>query len=527
MRVPLPKLCPKDVCRLALNERVSNREISRIAGVSATTVAKYRQMMRLHRIDGAALKALSEAELLEALQARYKGGAKTFIDPDWDHVYREYQKPGVTIALLYQEYVESCAGKNGGAILSDASFGRRLREHCKTRGLSMRQEHLPGQEMFVDFSGKHLYLTSRDTGERRPVEIFVASLGCSQLLFVCAVASQKKADWIEANVRALEYFGGVAAMIMPDNLKSAVTKPAGRGREAQINRSYLDFADHYDTVIVPARPVHPQDKALAEIAARIANMWVIALLRNHTFYSLDEMNALIRPIVDRINDKRSRRLGASRRELFEEREAGCLKPLPATRHEYTEWYDGIRVPKDYHIAFNRDFYSVPHHLAFRTISFCVTRSTIRFYAEQSSAPVAIHTLGPGTGINITHRDHMPEAHRAYAGRNVEELLAWADSVGPEVRGLFDALIKNPRIHAISAIRQMSSAQKLAREYGYQRMVSACRYANSVGTQTIPSVTNILRMEIDLRDKDKSDRIATKSVAHDNVRGPAAFTGDKK
>jgi transposase len=247
--------------------------------------------MRIHHVDAAMLKTLSDAELIDLLQAKYKGGAKDFIEPDWDHVYREFQKANVTIALLYSEYSDSCAGKKGGAVRSEASFGRKLREHCKARGLSMRQEHLPGQEMFVDFSGKHLYLTNRETGERTPVEIFVASLGNSQLMFITAVASQKMPDWIEANVRAFEYFGGVSAMTIPDNLKSGVDKPAHRGHEARINRSYIDFAEHYGTVIVPARPLHPQDKALAEIAVRITNMWVIGQLRNHVFYSLGEMNA--------------------------------------------------------------------------------------------------------------------------------------------------------------------------------------------------------------------------------------------
>jgi transposase len=525
MQMVRPKLKPKDLCRLALDERLSNRELARISGASATTVGKYRQLMRIHHVDAAMLKTLSDAELIDLLQAKYKGGAKDFIEPDWDHVYREFQKANVTIALLYSEYSDSCAGKKGGAVRSEASFGRKLREHCKARGLSMRQEHLPGQEMFVDFSGKHLYLTNRETGERTPVEIFVASLGNSQLMFITAVASQKMPDWIEANVRAFEYFGGVSAMTIPDNLKSGVDKPAHRGHEARINRSYIDFAEHYGTVIVPARPLHPQDKALAEIAVRITNMWVIGQLRNHVFYSLGEMNALILPLVERINNKRSRRLAASRQELFEEREAGCLMPLPATRHEYTEWYDGVRVPKDYHIGYNRDYYSVPHHLAYRTVSYCITRSTIRIFSEQASMPVAVHRLGPGTGATITEREHMPEAHRAYAGRNVEELLAWSDSIGADVRTLFEAVIKNPRIHAVSAIRQMSNAQKLAKEYGHQRLASACRHANAVGTQTIPSVANILRMEIDLRQKDRGDRIVAKPVAHANVRGADAYKGE--
>ena len=427
------RLKPRDVCRLALDERLSNREIGRLAGVSPTTVGKYRALMKINGVGRVELDLMPDAGLSDVLQAKYRGGEKEFIEPDWSAVYDAYQKRDVTVALLYQEYVESSEGLAGAALRSESSFGRKLREHCKVRGLSMRQEHLPGKEMFVDFSGKHLYLTDTATGEKNPVEIFVSCLGASQLLFATAVKSQRKADWIEANVRAIEFYGGVPVMVIPDNLKSAVVKPGGKGREPLVNRSYLDFADHYGTIIVPARPLRPQDKSLAEIGVRIVNMWVIAALRNHVFHSLAQINALILPIIDRLNNKKSRRLGGySRRELFDQREAGCLKELPAARHEYTEWRESIRVPRDYHVQHNRDFYSVPHHLAGRTVSYCVTRSTIRIFSDQSSQPVAVHALGPGTGSNVTNRDHMPEAHRIYAAQNVEEMLGWADAHSDEV-----------------------------------------------------------------------------------------------
>ncbi|WP_029406951.1 IS21 family transposase [Thiomicrorhabdus sp. Milos-T2] len=521
------KLSPRDVCRIAIDERLSHREVARVANVSATTVNKYRSLMKIHGIKNKdELNKLSNTELEEIIQARYKGASKNFIEPDWDQVYLEYQKRDVTITLLYQEYVEASSDINGATLLSESSFGRRLRKFCQVRGLSMRQTHLPGQEMFVDFSGKHLFLTDPKTGDRKPIEMFVASLGASRMLFATAVKTQKKTDWIEANVRALEYFGGTTAMIIPDNLKSAVTKPGGKGRDPQVNRSYLDFAEHYGTVIVPARPRMPKDKSLAEIGVRIVNMWIIASLRNHVFYSLSDMNMMILSKIDYYNERRTRRLGASRRELFEELEAGCLMPLPPTRHEYTEWRDSVRVPKDYHISHNKDFYSVPHHLVGRTVSYCVTRSTIRVYSEQSSKPAAIHTLGPGIGANITNREHMPEAHKIYASQNVEELLEWASSIDEEIKILFEAIIANKRIPAITAIRQMSKGQKLVKEYGHDRFASACQYANSVGTQTLPSIENILRLNMDLRKSvDESEFIAEPSP-HKNIRGSEAYKGIK-
>ena len=522
--MPQHKLPIRDVCRIALDSRLSNREAARVTGVSASTVGKYRNLMQIQALSRKDIDELSEIELLDKMQAKYKGSSKNFIEPDWDFVYQEYQKRDVTIALLYQEYVESCMDTQGGNVRSESSFGRKLREHCKSRGLSMRQEHLPGQEMFVDYSGKHLYLTSPETGERTPVEIFVASLGFSRMIFATAVKSQKKIDWIEANTRALEFFGGVPMMVVPDNLKSAVTKPGGRGREAIINRSYADFADHYKTVIVPARPLRPQDKSLAEIGVRIVNMRVIAALRNHVFHNLSDMNKMILERVHTINGKIMRRLGESRQTRFDDHEKGCLMPLPPSRHEYTEWRDSTRVPKDYHIQHNKDYYSVPHHLAGRTVSFCITRSTIRIYSNQSSTPVAMHSLGPGSGVNITHPDHMPEAHRLYKSQNVESLIQWAESVDDEVKVLFDSFINNKRIPVVVTIRQMSKVQKLGKLYGYERLIHACQIANTVGTQNLSSLENILKMEIDLRNSKAGDQVVAKPINHENVRGPEAYKG---
>ena len=517
------KLSIRDICRIAIDPRLTNREVARMAGVSPTTVNKYRSMMKIHGIDRTILDSLSLVELEDKLQAKYKGSAKTFIEPDWDKVYQEYQKRDVTIALLYQEYVALAEKTGGGSLRSASSFGRKLRDFCKSRGLSMRQEHLPGQEMYVDFSGKHLYITNIDS-KPTPVEIFVACLGHSRMIFVTAVPSQRGEDWIEANVRALEYFGGAPAMIVPDNLKSAVITPKGKGREIKINRSYLDFAQHYKTVIVPARPRKPQDKSLVEGSVKIINRWIIAALRNHVFTSFFDMNETIYKMVDELNMRYSKILGSNRRRLFNESEAGCLQPLPSTRHEYTQWKDGMRVPKDYHVQYNRDFYSVPHHLAGRTVNLCITRSTIKIYTEHSSSPVAVHLLGSGEGRNISNREHMPDAHKAYASNNIDDLMLWSESVGLSVKTLFNAIVSNKRIPQITAIQQMSKAQKLAKEYSNERLESACRYANSVGTQTIPNVENILKLGVDIKKSTNNSTIATRIIQHNNVRGAAAYKG---
>ena len=387
----------------------------------------------------------------------------------------------------------------------------------------MRQEHVPGRQMFADFSGKHLYITNPKTGEEAPVELFVAALGGSKKIFVTAVPSQKKADWIEANTRAFEFFGGVTMIITPDNLKSAVDKPKRFGSEAKINRSYLEFAEHYDTLILPTRSVKPQDKALAEIGVRITNIWIIARLRNHVFFNISEINQALAPLLDIINNKRTRALQwRSRQELFEELEAHELRPLPSTRHEYADWYHDIRVPKDYHIVHRHNFYSVPHHLAFETVTYSVSRTTLSVYSRSTTIPVAVHNLGGGIGENFTRPEHMPEKHRLYHSQNVQELLQWATIVGPSVTTMFRAILDNPRIPVIHAIRHMMRSQKLEKQYGRSRFVEACKRANDAAVYSIDSVANILKNEIDLRPPSKQATPAALPVPHKNVRGPSAY-----
>lgn len=259
------------------------------------------------------------------------------------------------------------------------------------------------------------------------------------MLFATAVASQKLPDWIAANVRALEFYGGATNTIVPDNLKSAVTKAKRRRQAPLINRTYLDFAEHYGIFIDPARALHPQYKALAEIGERMVNMWVIAALRNHVFYSLTEMNAEIARIIERINGRKSRRLGTSRRALFERTEAACLSPLPSERYAVVEWQDRILVPKDYHIPWRSDYYSVPHTLIGERINIAASSSTLKAYTDNSLSPIAVHQIGIGNGANITDRAHMPEAHRLYAADSIDALHEWAQTVGADVAILFNAI----------------------------------------------------------------------------------------
>lgn len=519
----------RDICRLLLDERVkhSNRQIAGLAGVSPTTVGKYRNMLKIHGIrTREALEDLAASALDQILQTKKNGAKKDFEEPDWGTVYDDYQRRGCTIALLYFEYMDDTTPTPGKVLMSEATYGRKLRAYAKKHKLSMRQEHAPGDCMFVDFSGGRLSYKNAKTGESVPVEIFVACWGASKLIFATAVPSQKIPDWVEANVRALEYAGGVTVTIMPDNLKSAVTKPAGRGRDPKINKEYQAFADHYSTVIVPSRVRKPQDKSLAEGAVKITKNWMLKRLRNHVFYSIREINEAMAPLLERINEKTTRGLqGRSRWDIFKKIESHALKPLPTTRHEFAEWTCDIRVPHDYHIPIKGDYYSVPHCFVSRTVNYSVSRTTVKIYCESDMVPIAVHDLRNGSGQSVTNKEHMPKKHRMYAESNVGDFLKWAQEQGNEVEGAFRAILDNPRIHAIYALRHLGKLQKAAGKYGTDRLAAACQIANEVGIQTADSIINILDKGLDRRRRDGNDEVATVAVQHENVRGATAYGGE--
>lgn len=514
-------LSSHDLCRLCLRWGSSNREVARLAGISPTTVAKYRTLLKVNDVTRETLAQLKESELQELLQAKKGGAARAFAEPDWSALAQEYKRRDVTVSLLYAEYLEAASPSAGSPAMSLSTFDRRLRGD----GVSMRQAHPAGDSMCLDFSGKHLFVTDRETGSQTPVEIFVAALPHSRLIFAVAVLSQRKHDWIECNTRALEYLGGAPKMAIPDNLKSAVTMPRLGSMGPVINKTYLDFGDHYGIEIVPARPRKPKDKSHAEIAVRVVNIWIIARLRNHVFHSIEEINSAIAPLIEQINDKPRRKLGGrSRRELFEEFERVTLTPLPPTRFEYVAWISNVRVPLDYHISFRGDYYSVPHSLVGKTVTLGVSRSTVKIYGEIPIVPVAVHPLGSGSGATLTSPEHQTGRHRMYAAQNVDELVRWAEETGPEILALFRSILANKRIPPISAIRQMGRVQKLLTDYGSERLTNACAIANVLGVQHVENLVNILKNEIDLRKRPNSDEARAHPVAHDNIRGPDAYSG---
>ena len=275
-----------------------------------------------------------------------------------------------------------------------------------------------------------------ETGEVRSTQLFVAALGASNYTYVEATWSQKVSDWISSHARAFTFFGGVPAQVVSDNLKAGVTKACFY--DPAINRTYADMAAHYDTAVVPARPRKPKDKAKVEAAVLLAERWIVARLRNRRFFGLDELNAAIRPLLDQLNGKVTRHLGASRRDLFETLDKPAFKPLPVEPYVYAEWKQ-CRAGLDYHIDVGRHYYSVPYQLLKQKLWVRITPRTVEAYFKGKR--VASHARTSGNRQHSTHREHMPPNHRFRADWTPERIRRQAAQIGSNAEAYVEVVMR--------------------------------------------------------------------------------------
>ena len=349
-RLPMRKI--KDVLRLHAAGR-SSRQIGPSVGVGRSTVAEYLRRAEVAGLSWPLPEGLDEAALERLLfppPPAAKG--RRFAEPDWAAVHRELKRPGVTLALLWDEY----RGRHPDGY-GYSAFCEHYRRWTGRLSPVMRQRHVAGERMFVDYSGTKMTVTDPATGAARPAEIFIAVMGASNMTYAEASWSQALPDWIGAHTRAFATFGAVPALVVSDNLKSAVIRACFF--EPEVNRSYAEMAAHYGTAILPARPYKPRDKAKVEVAVLLVQRWIVARLRNRQFFSLEELNAAIAEEVARLNARVSRHLGASRQHLFETIERPAMQPLPPEPFVHADWRKAT-VGLDYHVRLEGHHYSVPH-----------------------------------------------------------------------------------------------------------------------------------------------------------------------
>jgi transposase len=498
----------REIFRQKYELKRSHRAVARSLGLSPGAVAGAMSRASHVGLDWAQIQALSDEAVEEKLYGPRGGkrdGRAALPDPAYLHV--ELRRPGVTLQLLHLEYLEQ--HPNGYRY---TSFCAHYSEWVGKRRPSMRQVHHGGDKLFVDYSGNKPQVVDPKTGEVTEVELFVAALGASSFTYAEATLTQQVPDWIGSHVRALEAIGGVPKALVPDQLKSGVVVSCRY--EPGVQRSYEELAQHYGTVVLPARPAHPRDKAKVEAAVLMAQRWVLAKIRNQTFFSLEELNARIAELVDELNDRQMRVYGASRRELFERLDRPALGPLPSERFAYGEW-KRAKVNIDYHLEYDHHYYSVPHALLGETLDVRATRATVEIFRGRDR--VTSHRRSRERGRHTTQPEHMPKSHQKHMEWTPTRIVKWAESIGPETAKLADAILLE-RPHPEQGYRSCLGILRLSKRYGPERLEAACARAVTAGGRSYRHVESILKHGLDRLTPAEESKSMQLSLVHENVRG---------
>lgn len=498
----------RDVLRYRNSTDLSLEAIARALKLSKGVVAKYLKLAAETGLGWPLPDDLDDGTLERRLYCQPTAKASAFVEPDHATIHQELKKKGVTLTLLWEEYKQA----TGNAAYQYTAFCTRYKAWAGSLKRSMRQIHRAGEKLFADFAGPTVPLIDADTGEIRPASIFVAVLGASSYTFACATAGQTQADWLGGLARALGFIGGVTALIVPDNPKALVT--VANPYEPELNRAAAEFAEHYGTVILPARPKKPQDKAKVEAGVQVVERWILARLRHRQFFSLAELDAAVAELLPVLNSRPFKKLPGCRREAFEKLDAPYLRSLPATRFVIADW-KRARVNIDYHVEFEGHYYSVPHALVRQEVELRVTRSTIEILARNRR--VASHPRNPRKGGYSTVADHMPAAHRAHAEWSPGKLITWGSSVGPATGELVKRLLLEKR-HPEQGYRACLGLMRLTRTVGRARMEAACTRALAIGAHRYRSVASILEKGLD-RQPVAPAQAELPLPSHANVRGP--------
>ncbi|MDE3832001.1 IS21 family transposase [Sinorhizobium meliloti] len=500
----------RTILRLTYEQGLSVREVAERLKIGKTSVSTYLLRAREAGLSSWPLAPGydDDAALERRLFHRMGRPPQDLSEPDWALVARELKREGVTLTLLWQEYRAAHPDGYGFTWFCDrfTAFRRRASP-------TFRNRHAAGAVMQTDYAGQTVPVIDPATGVIFPAQIFVAVLGASNLTFAFASFSQKLPDWIDGQVRALAFFGGVTKAIVCDNLKAGVAKALWF--EPTLNATFAAMAEHYDTTILPTRSRKPRDKGKVEGAVLIVERWILARLRNRTFFSLVELNSAVAELLEELNNRPMRHVGKSRRELFEEIERAALRPLPATPFEYAEWRSA-KVHPDYHVEVDKTFYSVPHRLIGRTVQVRLTHRVVEIFHDHQR--VASHVRRSQRSGHVTVNAHMPKAHQRYANTTPATLIARAAKIGPNAAILVERLMRD-RPHPEQGYRAAMGILSLSPRYGQERTEAACERALTINAITYASVTAILKSGLD---RASTTEPAKPTPAHGNIRGSSYY-----
>jgi transposase len=501
----------KEVLRLRFEHQQSARQIAKSCDIARSTVKEY-----LDRAQKTGVPWPLPAEWDDAALENRLFPPLPLISPEkrqmppMEYLHQEGKKKGVTLQLLWHEYKE--ANPEG---YQYSQFCELYRQWLDKLDVCLRQEYRAGEKLFVDYAGQTLPIQDPQTGGTREAYLFVATLGASNYTFAEATLTQDLPSWIQSHVRAFEFFSGVAEILVPDNLKTGVTHPCRY--EPDINPTYADLAEHYGTVVIPARVRKARDKAKVESAVLIAERWILAALRNHRFFSLAEVNQAITEKLIDFNDRKFQKLNTTRRELFENLDRPALKPLPEKPYEYADWKKA-KVNIDYHIEVDGHYYSVPYQLVKESVEIRFTSTTIEVLFKNRR--VASHPRSYRRGGFTTQKEHMPKAHQKYLEWTPSRIIRWAAQTGPHTEKLITHILES-KPHPQQGFRSCLGIIHLGKQYPKERLEAACAYALSIHGFFYKSVQSILKNGLDQKHTllpKREESTLPLPLPHPNIRG---------
>ena len=503
----------KEVFRLKYESKLSARKISRALNISHTVVNDYIKRFEALSLEYKTLMAMSDKEIVSKLFDISSKPSKYPV-PDWSKIHQDMRNKIVTLELLHEEYKNDYPDGHYGYTW----FCNHYKAYAKKLSPSMRQIHKAGEKVFIDFSGIRQAIADSRTGEVVYAEIFVAVLGASGYPFVIAVPSQKKADFIYAHNAMFKAFGGVPELLVPDNLKSAITK-ADR-YEPDINPDYEKLAEHYGTAIMPARGYKPKDKGLVENGVKLVQRWLLARLRHETFYSIAQLNNRISELMPLYRNKKMKRLNVSRQELFDTIDKPALQPLPAYDYEYKE-LKLLKVSIDYHIQLDHVLYSVPYQLIHKKVEVWFSTKMVSIYFEGKE--VATHPRLYKRGAYSTQTAHMSSAHQKYLEWSPGRIMNWGLTIGKQTSKLLQTIMErkpHPEMGYRSCLGLMRTYEKYKdKEMSEEQLDEISAYALRYQKFRLKQIKALLKNP---PKEEEEDTAVSLLASHENVRGGSYY-----
>ena len=502
----------REILRLHFDGHLSNQQIADAVKKSKGSIFNCLERFKAAGLGWPLAGDMTDSWLESMLYHQVSGKHPDAVLPDFEYIHREMSRPHVTLELLWDEYQKSHQTEG----LCRSSFYRQYGLYRKDLPLEMKVLHKGGDKLFVDYSGDKLRFYDREGRSWVEVEFFVASWGASSCCYCEASLSQSGKDWVSSHVRALEYFGRVPAAIVPDNLKSGVTKT--NFYEPDINPLYEKFARHYDMVILPARVRKPKDKPVVESNVLHLQRFIFGRLRDRTFYSLGELNEAIWEALELFNARPMQQYKQSRSERFERLDKPYAKALPEKRFAFTQVKTDVRVAPNYHIEFEKHYYSVPYEFVRKQVDVYQSGAVLEIY--HSGEHVCRHKVEPGNYRYTTREEHMPPAHKFVKGWSAAWFIAQGQLIGEATAEMITRILQSKR-HPEQGFRAALGVLNLKKKYSTQRLELAARRALHFKTLSCHSLKTMLAQG--LEQEQLPDKAQRKPLEHENIRGRQYYT----